>query len=202
MIILRHKDYYLAAIVGFLIGWFVLMPIKNFGFSLTPLLIITSVVFFTFFGPFCMFILKQFSIFWPVFDQFGKFAAVGSLNSFVDLAVLNFLIFITDISVGFYFSLFKTFSFVLAKTSSYFWNKFWTFESKESVSWREYLKFSVFTVIGLIINVGIATLIVNYLKPPVHIDDKIWANIGAVGAIIISMFWNFLSYKNIVFKNA
>ncbi|MDI6820741.1 MAG: GtrA family protein [Patescibacteria group bacterium] len=194
------RDYYLVTLIGFLVGWLVLLPIKNFGFEMMPLLIIGSVIFFTFLGPFCMWILKKLSFFWPVLDQFGKFAAVGSLNSFIDLAVLNLLILMTGISVGIFFTIFKTVSFLLAKTSSYFWNKFWTFESKEPVSWREYIKFGIFTGIGLLLNVGIATLIVNFLKSPGYVDDKIWANVGAVGAIIISMFWNFLSYRNIVFK--
>jgi len=194
------KDYYLSALIGFLIGWLVLLPIKNFGFLISPVLIMSSVIFFTFLGPSCMWIFKKLSFFWPVLDQFGKFAAVGSLNSFIDLAILNLLIFLTDISFGIFFTIFKTISFLFAKTSSYFWNKFWTFESENPVSWREYIKFGIFTGIGMLLNVSTATLIVNFLKPPFEVDQKLWANIGAVAAMIVVMFWNFFSYKNIVFK--
>jgi len=54
--------------------------------------------------------------------------------------------------------------------------------------------------VGLGINVGIASWIVNIIGPLFGSPLKIWANIGAIAASIVTSVWNFLGYKFIVFK--
>ncbi|MBZ1356258.1 MAG: GtrA family protein [Candidatus Nealsonbacteria bacterium] len=53
---------------------------------------------------------------------------IGTLNIFIDLGVLNFLIALTSITVSLYYTLFKSISLLVAATNSYFWNKHWTFK--------------------------------------------------------------------------
>lgn len=197
----HKKDYYLVTVIGFLVGWLVLVPVKTLGVSLTPLFVAISVFSFTLFAPFALFVLQWLSRWFPVLHQFGKFAAVGTLNSLLDLGVLNFLILITDIASGFHFTLFKTIAFLVAKNNSYLWNKFWTFENKDKVSWREYIKFVFFTSIGMVMNVGVASFIVNGFAPPSGVSDRWWANIGAAAAMLLVTAWNFLTYRKFVFKN-
>jgi len=195
-----RKDFILVTIIGFLVGALVLMPLKTLGFDLKIWLILLSIFGFTIFAPIAFWVLQKLSKFWPVLHQFGKFAAVGTLNSLLDLGTLNLLIFITDIAGGWHFTLFKTIAFLVAKNNSYFWNKFWTFEDKNKVAWKEYLKFVTFTSIGMIMNVAVASYIVNGIKPPFLITDRLWANIGAIAAMLIVTLWNFFTYKRFVFK--
>ncbi|MBI5732801.1 GtrA family protein [Candidatus Jorgensenbacteria bacterium] len=194
------KDFGLVTLIGFLVGWLVLIPAANIGLDLTPIVILNLIIGFTAMGPLAMLIMKKLAKRWKVMEQFGKFAAVGTLNSFVDLAVLNWFILFTNISFGLYFTLFKTLSFLVAKTSSYFWNKFWTFDSHTKVSWNEYWHFAIFTIIGAVLNVGVATFMVNVISPPVGVTLKLWANVGAVVAAFASVGWNFFSYRHVVFK--
>ena len=99
-----------------------------------------------------------------------------------------------------FFTGFKAISFIVGTTNSYFWNKFWTFGSKLPVTVSEYVRFGAFTLVGVAINVTVASLVVNVIGVPAGIDPRIWANVGAITAVFSAMFWNFLTYKKIVFK--
>lgn len=133
--------------------------------------------------------------------QAAKFVLVGGLNFLIDMGVLNFLVFYTGIAIGPTQSIFKAISFSAAVINSYFWNKFWTFkrESGESVG-KEFLQFVMVSVIGFGINLGVDYAVVNMMAPLAGIGAKTWAQIGALVAAIIALFWNFLGYKFIVFE--
>ncbi len=197
----NKKDYYLVALIGFLVGGLVLMPLANLGVQLSLAIILASLVGFTLFAPIALGILHFLSRWFKVLEQFGKFAAVGTLNSLLYFAVLNLFIFLTNIPRGVYYSLFVAFSFLVSATNSYFWNKFWTFQSKLPVALGEYLRFGFFTIIGALINTAVASSIVNVLGAPNGFSLRGWANIGGLCGIAASFLWNFLSYKNIVFKS-
>ncbi len=196
------RDFYLVGVIGFLVGWLVALPAANIGVPITPVFFVVTVVGFTVFAPFALWILKLLSRTWGVFEQFGKFAAVGTLNTLVDLGILNLFILVTNLASGVPFVGFKTISFLVATTNSYFWNKFWTFGSRMPVTGKEYLRFALFTLGGTLINVGIASLVVNVIGAPNQISPKLWANIGALCGVFAGFMWNFLSYKFIVFKGS
>lgn len=147
--------------------------------------------------------------------QAAKFVLVGGFNTLVDWGVLVLLIFLfrkyfnldsTDIIFSIfsltiiYYSLFKGISFILATTNSYIWNKFWTFKRKtiEKVG-KEFLQFIVISVIGFLINVGIASVVFKFISPFGGLNPDQWAILSAAIATTISMIWNFLGYKFIVF---
>lgn len=198
---MSKRDFYLASIIGFLFGLLALLPAKNLGFNITPVFILISAVGFAFFSPLALFITYLFGRFFRPAYQFGKFAAVGALNTLIDLGVLNFLIILTDITGGIYFSVFKGISFLTAVTNSYFWNKFWTFGSRLPANIKEYARFGFFTAIGLLINVSTASFMVVVIGSFLNVNPKIWANVAALFATFVSLIWNFLAYKYIVFKS-
>lgn len=137
----------------------------------------------------------------PVLFQLAKFVLVGALNTFVDLGVLNLLMFIFSISAGWLYSVFKAISFTCSVIHSYFWNKFWTYGKKDTkVGAGEFGKFFLIAGIGFFLNVGIASFVVNVIDPQFGLSPEIWANVGAIIATICVFMWNFLGYKFIVFK--
>lgn len=193
------KDFYLAAIIGFLSGLLLFFPLKNIGWNLKGIMLIGLAFGLALLAVLALAILKYLSRFWLVLGQFGKFAAVGVLNTLLDFGVLNILILITGIATGWFFSLFKALSFLIAVTNSYFWNKFWTFQSRRPTNSGEYARFVVFSLVSVLLNVGIASLIVNIIGAPAGFDAKIWANIGALVGTLVAFMWNFAVYKKFVF---
>jgi len=148
--------------------------------------------------------------------QIAKFILIGGLNTLVDWGILALLIFIFRSSFGVlsgdtwltvfsltiaFYSLYKAISFVLAATNSYIWNKFWTFkrESTEKVG-KEFLQFLLVTLIGFLINVVIASGIFKMISPLGGLNADQWAIGAAVVATAVSMIWNFIGYKFIVFE--
>ncbi len=136
----------------------------------------------------------------PIIFQIAKFAVIGGLNTFIDFAVLNILINLTSVFSGLGYSTFKGISFSLAVINSYFWNKNWTFGSKTNNEGKELLKFFIISFAGLTINILTASFVVNVVGPQWGVSKVLWANFGGVIATLISLVWNFLGYKLIVFK--
>ena len=207
----KKTDVFSVLILGEIVAWFLFSVLKNLGLDTTasglvgagiPLVFILGVAIpFAALGSLYLLFLinKRFSFMF----QLGKFFAVGAANTAVDFGILNFLILISSVASGVAFPLFKAISFIVAVGHSYFWNKFWTFKSKErEKAPREFLQFFIVSIIGLFLNVGIASFFVNLMGPQFGVSEKLWANIGTAGATLLSMVWNFLGYKFIVFKEA
>jgi putative flippase GtrA len=133
-----------------------------------------------------------------VLYQFAKFAAVGSLNSFIYFGVLNLLIALTGIAKGAPYALFVLLGFLLSTTNSFFWNKFWTFHSGEKATAGQAASFYLIAAGGALLNTGAASVVVNYINHP-GVSDNLWANFGALIGIGVSFLWNFLGYKYFVF---
>jgi len=91
---MNKKDYYLVTLIGFLVGFLVLLPLASAGVKITIFIVLVSVMGFSLFAPLALWWLKILSRFFPVLEQIGKFAAVGVLNTVLDFGVLNLLILI------------------------------------------------------------------------------------------------------------
>lgn len=147
--------------------------------------------------------------------EVAKFILVGGLNTLVDWGVLSFLIFafkrsgINSDNVLFevfsitiiLFTLLKATSFIIATINSYIWNKLWTFKKKTTEKLgREFIQFITVSIIGFLINVGIASSIFKFIPAIGGLNIEQWAIIAAAIASAISMAWNFVGYKFIVFN--
>jgi len=134
--------------------------------------------------------------------QLAKYLLIGVLATITDLGVLNFLMWTSGIAIGLWYSVFKGISFIIATCAKYFGDKFWAFEKmgKEGMH-KEFGHFFIVTLIGLGLNVGVASFLVNVIGPQFGLDETLWANIGGIAAAFGVTAWNFVGYKFIVFKS-
>jgi len=200
---ITKKDYFLISIVGALIGLLalpVLQNIKLFSTGLTFAKAAIIVVGLAIFANIALWVAALIARVIPVIMEIAKFAAIGGLNTLLDLGVLNVLILLTGVATGYGYALFKGISFIVANINSYFWNKYWTFGSQSAASAKEVAEFFAVSVIGFAINIGVASLIVNFIGAPAGMLAARWANVGAIVATLASLVWNFIGYKVIVFK--
>jgi len=200
----RKSDILASLIIAEADAWLLLFILKTIKVQLPsildpflrflPLILPLLALFYIIIGSFFK---EKFSTIFQLF----KFTLTGSLNTFIDLAVLNLLMQVLQITSGWYFSFFKIISFSCAAVNSYFWNKFWTFKKKETkVGTKEFSQFYIITGISFLMNVGLASLIVNVIGPQFGLSETLWANVGALGGVLGAFIWNFLGYKFIVFK--
>lgn len=200
-------DFWLAVIIGEICAW-LLIPIAN-NLAEIPAELNLKIVL-----PLALPLLSAAGLVfawvlakaWATIYQIAKFILVGVLNTLLDWGVLNVLIFLSAESMtgGWYYSLFKSCSFIVANVNSYFWNRFWVFEKKngngEESAGKDFLQFLAVSIIGFLLNVGVASLIVSYGGLYFDMEYKLLANVGAVAGTVIALVWNFLGYKLIVFK--
>lgn len=195
------QDLKLSFLVGFLAGILLLPILNNLHFVLNILSGTGIVLGLTLFTPAGYLVAYFLSRRWPVMIQFVKFGIVGGLNSLIYLGVLNLLISASGIAAGLGYTAFVSTAFLVAVTNSYIWNKYWVFKASQSGGGSgEFIKFVLVNLVGFGVNVGAASFVVNVLGAPAGVSASVWANIGAVSAVFITLFWNFIGMKFIVFK--
>ncbi|MDP3792497.1 MAG: GtrA family protein [bacterium] len=136
----------------------------------------------------------------PFFNQFGRFSAIGFTNAAVDFGVLNLLIAWSGIAAGILYTLFKTISFIISVSHSYYWNRHWVFESQNQEKGKEFFEFISVYIIAAMINIGAASAVVNFVDPMFGMNEKVWANIGAVTGSAVALVFSFAGVKTLVFK--
>jgi putative flippase GtrA len=200
------KDLRLGAVIGAAVGLLIQPILTNIGDVIVfvgpkPTFAARAAVFVIFLiaGPVGILVASWLGKLHSVIYQFAKFGAVGTLNTFINLGALNLLITMTGIASGYGYSLFVLVGFLLATTNSFIWNKLWTFGDNTGVRVGQTLSFYVLTAVGALLNVGVASFIVNFIQSP-GIPAAIWANVGGLAGVGASFLWNFLGYKFFVFK--
>lgn len=207
---MKKQDIFIGLVIGFLIGVLSLAMLKNIEVGLQqqfswfsakmfyPLPVVFAALMVV--GLFVAdLISKKIKFIW----QLAKFVSVGALNTFIDLGILNLLILISGIAQpkGGIYVLFKFLSFSAAATNSYFWNKWWTFEKGRQLKGKEFINFYLVTGVGMFINVGVASFLVNITGALFGFQEQIWAGVIApFMGVLIGFIWNFLAYKFFIFK--
>lgn len=117
--------------------------------------------------------------------KFLKFGVVGLSGLIIDFS-LTYL-FRNILKINQYIA--NAIGFVVAATSNYFINRYWTFTSHNPHIFEEYTKFFVVSVLGLGINTLVLYILVTRLKWKFY-----FSKFFAIGA---ATFWNF--FINLIF---
>lgn len=120
--------------------------------------------------------------------KFLKFGVVGFSGVFIDFGITYLCkeIFKVPKYVA------NAIGFITAATSNYFFNRVWTFQSKNPEVMVEFTEFFIISLIGLGINTLILWILVSKFKMNFYV-----AKIFAIGLVTI---WNFLANAFITFN--
>jgi putative flippase GtrA len=210
--VLTKRDIYLGLLAGLIIGLIALPVLKAAQQSLFDQVAVFLVPFFLLAVPIGLviasWISKKIAIVW----QLSKFIVIGGMNTLLDLGVLSLVTFAfrsffnieskaTIIFAITFYSLFKATSFIVANISSYYWNKYWTFQKDSSEEdGAKFIQFFLVSIVGFLINVVVASYVFKAIQPFAGMNSDQWGLIGAAAGAIVGLAWNFLGYKFIVFK--
>jgi putative flippase GtrA len=148
-----------------------------------------------------------------LFAELTKFGIVGIINTAVDFGLFNALIMIFGVDeTGPKFILFKSISFFVAVTGSFFLNKHFVFKREKEEARGEKnvetgtakvqaAKFLTISLFGLLINSLVAYAVFatgHYIFGSTN--AQFLANIGALAGTALVLVSNFIGYKYFVFK--
>jgi putative flippase GtrA len=120
--------------------------------------------------------------------KFVKFCVVGSSGMIVDFGTTWLLK--EKVKINKYFA--NSTGFILAATSNYLLNRFWTFHSVNSKVVTEYFSFFMISVIGLGINNAVVYLLTEKMKFNFYISKLF--------AVAVVTIWNFSMNYLITFR--
>ncbi|HPR91303.1 MAG TPA: GtrA family protein [Candidatus Paceibacterota bacterium] len=130
----------------------------------------------------------------------ARFLIIGILNTLVDLGALSFFLFFNPAkTIGWYYVLFKSLSFIFALANSYYFNSHFSFADAHKTAVAEQLsKFLLVSLVSFAINVNLASLInrFNFLS----LNKGLWGVVAALVASVFGIIINFIGYRFWVFK--
>lgn len=192
-----RNDAMSSLVLGLIIGVFAplilqnigkTLPLQNYYFAIFPALTLIGVWIAYFIGARL-----------PILVQIAKFGVVGIANTVIDFGVLNYLSATQHVFSGMALIPLNMISFTAAVVNSYFWNKYWTFKAGGDGAGKQFAEFIIISVIAIFLNSGLMYLLT--LIPPLGgVSEQMWLNISKAAATLISLVWNFVGYKFIVFK--
>lgn len=121
-------------------------------------------------------------------SKFLKFCIVGSSGMLIDFGTTWLLK--ERVKINKYIA--NSTGFILAATSNYFFNRLWTFESRDIHIAEQYSLFVIIAIIGLGIN--------NFIIYILHGRLKYNFYLSKLFAIVIVTIWNFLLNLLITFR--
>ncbi|MAT43326.1 MAG: hypothetical protein CL609_13380 [Anaerolineaceae bacterium] len=131
---------------------------------------------------------------WPIMPQWlhqiVKFGIVGGINTSVDLGIYWLLTRFILVDPAFAV-IAKAISYTAGVINSYFWNKNFTFRSKDN-SWAAFILFFSINLVAVGINSGIMWLGLHIFH-----QGELISLLMATG---VTLIWNFTTSKFIVFK--
>ncbi len=197
-----RRDFAIGAVIGFLIGVFLIPVTKNIEvFEKIPLPYLTLLGILPLASAVGVFAARLVGRYVSWVWQVAKFGLVGVLNTVIDAGILNILIFATGFYKGLELAVLNGVSVVIAVVNSYVWNKYWVFEGRGGGrETTQFLEFIVVSVLAAVLSSSIIGFMTAYIAPPFGLSAEQWANAAKAVAIVFSFVWNFLGYKFIVFR--
>jgi putative flippase GtrA len=124
-----------------------------------------------------------------------RFALIGGINTAIDFVILFILI-----GLGVSTLLSNILSTSSALTFSFFANKKFTFKATNKITRAQVLQFLGITLVGLWVIQPVIIFVVKFLISGLSLNAFVVLFVGKLLATVVTLIWNYLLYKNFVFK--
>lgn len=119
---------------------------------------------------------------WHFVKQITRFGIAGIVNTVLDIALLNLLLWMFPTRNALLILIFNSIAYALGAINSFLLNKYWTFRRWQRPTWGEAVRFVLTTCAGMLCSNVILTLVSTALQPVVH-NTVLLTNIAKVTAI-------------------
>jgi dolichyl-phosphate beta-glucosyltransferase len=134
--------------------------------------------------------------------QFVGYGLVGILNTMLNFAIINSLMFLTGVTEGVYLLAISTLSFVIVVAHSFMWNRYLVFRTTGPSRnlHTDYARFIFVSTTTALISLLLLHTLVNIIGAPDGVSSRLWVNLVLCFTIPISVVSNFIGYKTFVFS--
>lgn len=130
--------------------------------------------------------------------QLVRFGLVGCMNTLVDLLTLNCLLWLWPATHIALLLLANSLAYATGALNSFLLNRYWTFQQRGPVRWREITRFAATTLAGVVCNDVILCLF-NSLPHPAQFNETLWTNMTKIAAICGTLLISYLGMRLWVF---
>ncbi len=134
------------------------------------------------------------------FWQFVRFGIVGTLNTIIDILMLNILLWRFPTHDANLLLLYNSIAYTLGALNSFSLNKYWTFQRRQTISGGELVRFALVNVAGILCNDSIIWMVARTLHPLI-VSNLLWANASKLAAISGTMIVSYLGMRLWVFAS-
>jgi len=130
--------------------------------------------------------------------QVLRFGLVGSLNTFVDLLILNSLLWLLPTTGIPTLLTYNVLAFSLGAVNSFLFNKYWTFGHRQGITLKELSRYTIAALCG----VGWSTLVLWFASTVLHplaVNPTLWANTAKIVSVASSALLSYLGMRLWVF---
>lgn len=131
-------------------------------------------------------------------QQVWRFGLVGSINTALDLLVLNGLLLFFPTGLTWLILIYNVTAYGFGALNSFLLNKYWTFKHKRRITWGELVRFTSTTLLGMVGNTALFWL-ASCMPHTFITNTVIWTNVSKVLAIFISALISYLGMRLWVF---
>lgn len=124
-----------------------------------------------------------------------RFALIGGINTAIDFVILFIFV-----GLGVPTLISNILSTSSALTFSFFANKKFTFKATNKITRSQVLQFLGITLVGLWVIQPVIIFVVKFLMSGLSLNAFVVLFVGKLVATVATLIWNYLLYKNFVFK--
>ncbi len=132
--------------------------------------------------------------------RYQRFLVVGLMNAFVDLAILNILMFTFPTRSSTLLLIYNTFAVICAIMTSYVLNRRWTFADQTNNSNRQTLLFWMQGILNIVINDAVLSLASRYFLKSLNWPLIISGNLSKAVAMFMASSISYTILRFFVFR--